>query len=102
MEYLGLHNKPKAAVYLGQKLTRPKEEEEEEELFSNQHGVICLYNLARLQKGVQILGRIFKIFLKMTKGDLGASGNNPTEIWFFKYLVFRKSVDKIQVLIISD
>jgi hypothetical protein len=58
MEYLGLHNKPKAAVYLGQKLTRPKEEEEEE-LFTNRHGVIWLYNLARLQKGVQKFGSYF-------------------------------------------
>jgi hypothetical protein len=28
MEYLGSHNKPKAEVYPGQKLTGPKEEEE--------------------------------------------------------------------------
>jgi hypothetical protein len=27
MEYLGLHNKPKAEVHLGHKLTGPKEEE---------------------------------------------------------------------------
>jgi hypothetical protein len=31
MECLGLHNKPKAEVRLGHKLTGPKEEEEEEE-----------------------------------------------------------------------
>jgi hypothetical protein len=31
MESLGLHNKPKAEVHLGHKLTGPKEEEEEEE-----------------------------------------------------------------------
>jgi hypothetical protein len=31
LEYLGLHNKPKAVVHLGHKLTGPKEEEEEEE-----------------------------------------------------------------------
>jgi len=31
MECLGLHNKPKADVHLGHKLTDPKEEEEEEE-----------------------------------------------------------------------
>jgi hypothetical protein len=31
MECLGLHNKPKAEVHLGHKLTGPKEEEEEEE-----------------------------------------------------------------------
>jgi hypothetical protein len=30
MECLGLHNKPKAEVHLGHKLTGPKEEEEEE------------------------------------------------------------------------
>jgi hypothetical protein len=29
LEYLGLHNKPKAEVHLGHKLTAPKEEEEE-------------------------------------------------------------------------
>jgi hypothetical protein len=29
LEYLGLHNKPKAEVYSGHKLTGPKEEEEE-------------------------------------------------------------------------
>jgi hypothetical protein len=29
MEYSGLHNKPKAALYPGQKRTGPKEEEEE-------------------------------------------------------------------------
>jgi hypothetical protein len=29
MEYLGSHNKPKADVHPGQKLTGPKEEEEE-------------------------------------------------------------------------
>jgi hypothetical protein len=51
LEYLGLHNKPKAAVLPGQKLTGPKKEEEE--LFTNRHGVIRLYNLARLQKYVQ-------------------------------------------------
>jgi hypothetical protein len=28
MEYLGLHNKPKAEVHQGHKLTGPKEEEE--------------------------------------------------------------------------
>jgi hypothetical protein len=28
MEHLGLHNKPKAEVHLGHKLTGPKEEEE--------------------------------------------------------------------------
>jgi hypothetical protein len=31
MECLGLHNKPKAEVQAGHKLTGPKEEEEEEE-----------------------------------------------------------------------
>jgi hypothetical protein len=31
MECLGQHNKPKAEVHLGHKLTGPKEEEEEEE-----------------------------------------------------------------------
>jgi hypothetical protein len=31
LEYLGLHNKPKAEVHPGHKLTGPKEEEEEEE-----------------------------------------------------------------------
>jgi hypothetical protein len=31
LEYLGLHNKPKAEVHPGHKLTSPKEEEEEEE-----------------------------------------------------------------------
>jgi hypothetical protein len=31
IEYLGLHNKPKAEVHPGQELTGPKEEEEEEE-----------------------------------------------------------------------
>jgi hypothetical protein len=31
LEYLGLHNKPKAEVHQGHKLTGPKEEEEEEE-----------------------------------------------------------------------
>jgi hypothetical protein len=31
MECLGLHNKPKAEVHPGHKLTGPKEEEEEEE-----------------------------------------------------------------------
>jgi hypothetical protein len=30
LEYLGLHNKPKAAVHPGLKRTGPKEEEEEE------------------------------------------------------------------------
>jgi hypothetical protein len=30
LEYLGLHNKPKAEVHPGHKLTGPKEEEEEE------------------------------------------------------------------------
>jgi hypothetical protein len=30
MECLGLHNKPKAEVHPGHKLTGPKEEEEEE------------------------------------------------------------------------
>jgi hypothetical protein len=30
MECLGLHNKPKAEVHLGHKLTGPQEEEEEE------------------------------------------------------------------------
>jgi hypothetical protein len=44
MEYLGLHNKPKAEVHLGHKLTVPKEEEEEgwSSHFSqllNMHGV---------------------------------------------------------------
>jgi hypothetical protein len=29
LEYLGLHNKPKADVHLGHKLMGPKEEEEE-------------------------------------------------------------------------
>jgi hypothetical protein len=29
MEYLGAHNTPKAEVHLGQKLTGPKEKEEE-------------------------------------------------------------------------
>jgi hypothetical protein len=29
MEYLGSHNKPKAEVHSGHKLTGPKEEEEE-------------------------------------------------------------------------
>jgi hypothetical protein len=33
MECLGLHNKPKAEVHPGHKLTVPKEEEEEEELY---------------------------------------------------------------------
>ena len=32
LEYLGLHNKPKAEVHPGHKLTGPKEEEEEEVL----------------------------------------------------------------------
>jgi hypothetical protein len=32
MECLGLHNKPKAEVHPGHKLTGPKEEEEEEEI----------------------------------------------------------------------
>jgi hypothetical protein len=31
MECLGLHNKPKAEVHSGHKLTGPKEEEEQEE-----------------------------------------------------------------------
>jgi len=31
LEYLGLHNKPKAEVHSGHKLMGPKEEEEEEE-----------------------------------------------------------------------
>jgi hypothetical protein len=31
MESLGLHNKPKAEVHPGHKLTGPKEEEEEED-----------------------------------------------------------------------
>jgi hypothetical protein len=31
LECLGLHNKPKAEVHPGHKLTGPKEEEEEEE-----------------------------------------------------------------------
>jgi hypothetical protein len=31
MKCLGLHNKPKAEVHPGHKLTGPKEEEEEEE-----------------------------------------------------------------------
>jgi hypothetical protein len=31
MEYLGLHNKPKAEVHPGHLLTDPEEEEEEEE-----------------------------------------------------------------------
>jgi hypothetical protein len=31
LEYLGLHNKPKAEVYPGHKLTGPKDEEEEKE-----------------------------------------------------------------------
>jgi hypothetical protein len=31
MEYLGSHNKPKAEVHLGYKLTGPKEEEKEKE-----------------------------------------------------------------------
>jgi hypothetical protein len=31
MKYLGLHNKPKAEVHPGHKLTGPKEEEEEKE-----------------------------------------------------------------------
>jgi len=30
LEYLGLHNKPKAEVHPGHKVTGPKEEEEEE------------------------------------------------------------------------
>jgi hypothetical protein len=30
MEYLGAHNKPKAEVHPGHKLTGPKEEEEED------------------------------------------------------------------------
>jgi len=30
MDYLGLHNKPKAEVHPGHKLTGPKEEKEEE------------------------------------------------------------------------
>jgi hypothetical protein len=29
MEYLGLHNKPKAEVHPGQQMTGPKEEEED-------------------------------------------------------------------------
>jgi hypothetical protein len=32
MECLGLHNKPKAEVHPGHKLTDPKEEEEEEDV----------------------------------------------------------------------
>jgi hypothetical protein len=32
MKCLGLHNKPKAEVHSGHKLTGPKEKEEEEEL----------------------------------------------------------------------
>jgi len=36
LEYLGLHNKPKAEVHPGHKLTSPKEEEEEES-YSMQH-----------------------------------------------------------------
>jgi hypothetical protein len=35
MECLGLHNKPKAEVHPGHKLTGPKEEEEEEEDHGN-------------------------------------------------------------------
>jgi len=31
LEYLGLHNKPKAEVHPGHKVTGPKEEEEGEE-----------------------------------------------------------------------
>jgi hypothetical protein len=31
LEYLGLHNKPKAEVHPGHKLTGPKEEEEEDD-----------------------------------------------------------------------
>jgi hypothetical protein len=31
LEYLGLHNKPKAAVHPGHKRTDPEEDEEEEE-----------------------------------------------------------------------
>jgi hypothetical protein len=34
LEYLGLHNKPKAEVHLGHKLTGSKEEEEEEEVMA--------------------------------------------------------------------
>jgi hypothetical protein len=31
LEYLGLHNEPKAVVYLGHKRIGPKDEDEEEE-----------------------------------------------------------------------
>jgi len=35
LEYLGLHNKPKAGVHPGHKLTGPKEEEEKPRLYQS-------------------------------------------------------------------
>jgi hypothetical protein len=59
MEYLWLHNKPKAAVHPEQKLKGPNEEEEK--LFTNRHGVKLLYKLARFQKDVQKFGSHFYV-----------------------------------------
>jgi hypothetical protein len=42
MECLGLHNKPKAEVHLGRKLTGPIEEEEEEEEARDLMGVLAV------------------------------------------------------------
>jgi hypothetical protein len=44
MECLGLHNKPKAEVHPGHKLTGPKEKEEEEWPSTCPHSV-CLHAL---------------------------------------------------------
>jgi hypothetical protein len=60
LEYFGLHNKPKAEVHPGHKLTGPKEEEEEElawVLFINLGLLLCLktvgcyFLLTRLSHG---------------------------------------------------
>jgi hypothetical protein len=70
MEYLGLHNKPKAEVHLGHKLTGPKEEEEGRVEWSDSHP-ICFsprkiaptthWMSARVDSGIQVLLHSFLI-----------------------------------------
>jgi hypothetical protein len=58
MECLGLHNKPKAEVHPGHKLTGPKEEEEEEE----EEGSVPVMLEVSIAGGGRPLTRSFSIY----------------------------------------
>jgi hypothetical protein len=90
MKCLGLHNKPKAEVHPGYKLTGPKEEEEEEELFYLQRNLFDCYMCEQFrQRGG---GRRYKLLGPSIPGG----GPGPENVVCLAHLY------RLYILTISD